>query len=85
MTVTNTGDMAGKTVVEVYAQTPYGDYEQTNLVEKSAVQLVGFGKTSLLEPGASETVTVTVPEYFLTSYDTPAAKALHPGATATTT
>lgn len=40
--VTNTGDVAGKSVVEVYAQTPYGDYEKQNSIEKSAVQVVGF-------------------------------------------
>ena len=47
-------------LVEVYAQTPYGDYEKQNRVEKSAVQFVGMGKTGTLEPGASETVTVEV-------------------------
>ncbi|MBD5133475.1 MAG: beta-glucosidase [Clostridiales bacterium] len=71
---TNTGSVAGKSVVEVYAQTPYGDYEKQNLVEKAAVNLVGFAKTSELAPGASETVTVEVPRYFLASYDANAAK-----------
>ena len=37
--------------------------------DRAAVELVGYGTTSLLEPGQSETVTVSVPEYFLTSYD----------------
>ena len=69
VTVTNTGDVAGKDVVEIYAQTPYGDYEKENLVEKASVNLVGYAKTSSLEPGASETVTVEVPRYFLASYD----------------
>lgn len=45
VTVTNTGDMAGKSVVQLYAQTPYGDYERQHGVEKSAIQLAGFGKT----------------------------------------
>lgn len=67
--VTNTGSVAGKSVVEVYAQTPYGAYEQNNLVEKSAIQLAGFGKTEKLEPGASEIVTVTVDKYLIASYD----------------
>ena len=68
-TVTNDGDTAGKCVVELYAQTPYGDYEKENKVEKSAVQLAGFAKTQLLEPGDSETVTITVDKYLLASYD----------------
>ncbi len=67
--VTNTGNVAGKSVVQVYAQTPYGDYEKANLVEKAAVNLGGFAKTSELAPGASETVVVEVPRYFLASYD----------------
>lgn len=71
-TVTNTGDVAGKSVVQVYAQTPYGDYEIEHKVEKSAVQLAGFAKTGILEPGASETVTVTVDKYLLASYDSTA-------------
>lgn len=68
-TVTNTGNAAGKSVVQVYAQTPYGDYEKENKVEKSAVQLLDFGKTEVLEPGASETVTIECDKYLLASYD----------------
>lgn len=71
-TVTNTGDVAGKSVVQLYAQTPYGDYEKQNGVEKSAIQLAGFAKTDLLQPGASETLTITVDKYLLASYDTSA-------------
>jgi beta-glucosidase len=69
VTVTNTGGVAGKSAVQVYAQTPYGDYERENGVEKASVNLVGFGKTQELEPGASETVTVEVDRYLLASYD----------------
>ena len=68
--VTNTGAVSGKSVVQVYAQTPYGDYEKENRVEKAAVQLVGFQKTGELAPGESETVTVDVRRYMLASYDT---------------
>ena len=69
VTVTNTGDVAGKSVVQVYAQTPYGDYEKENLVEKSAIQLVNFDKTDVLEPGESESVTIECDKYLLASYD----------------
>ncbi len=67
--VTNTGDTAGKSVVQLYAQTPYGSYEKSNNVEKSAIQLLDFGKTDTLEPGESETVTIDADEYLLASYD----------------
>ena len=67
--VTNTGSVAGKDVVEVYAQSPYTDYDKTNKVEKAAVELVGYAKTSELAPGASETVTVTFDQEQLKSYD----------------
>lgn len=67
--VTNSGSVAGKSVVEVYAQTPYGDYEKENLVEKASVQLVGFEKTKNLAPGESTDLTVAVDRYFLASYD----------------
>lgn len=74
VTVRNTGTVSGKSVVQVYAQTPYGDYEIQNKVEKSAIALAGFGKTGLLEPGAEETVTVTIDKYLLASYDYVGAK-----------
>ncbi len=67
--VTNTGDVAGKKTVQIYAQKPYTDYDIQNEIEKAAVELVGYDKTEILEPGATERVTVEVPEYFLTSYD----------------
>ena len=74
VTVTNTGDVAGKDVVEIYAQSPYTDYDRENLVEKAAAELVAFAKTSLLEPGQSETVTASFDKSQLASYDYCAAK-----------
>ena len=68
--VTNTGDVAGKYAVPVYVQTPYGEHEVKYGIEKSAVNLVGYGKTGMLEPDASETVEVEVDRYLLASYDT---------------
>ena len=70
VTVSNTGDRDGKATVELYAQTPYTDYDKQNGVEKSAVSLVGFGKTAELAPGASETVSMTVNKRDIASYDT---------------
>lgn len=67
--VTNTGDMEGKEVVELYAQSPYTDYDKANGVEKASVQLVGFAKTETLKAGESATVTITVDEEELKSYD----------------
>lgn len=72
--VKNTGSVAGKEVVQVYVQSPYTDYDKKNLVEKSAVDLVGFGKTALLQPGQSETVTVEFDKEQLKAYDSNGAK-----------
>ena len=69
VTVTNTGDVAGKEVVQVYFQSPYTDYDKENGIEKASIELCGFGKTAVLEPGASETVTVNVPREELVCYD----------------
>ena len=74
VTVENIGDRPGKEVVQVYAQTPYGDYERENGVEKSAVQFVAFGKTEMLDPDEKQTLTISFDEYFLASYDANAAK-----------
>ncbi len=68
-TVKNTGAVAGKSVVELYAQTPYGEYEKKNNVEKAAVQLVGFAKTDMIEPSATVDFEITFEKYFLASYD----------------
>ena len=70
VTVTNTGKMAGKETVQIYAQSPYTEYDKQNKVEKAAVQLVGFGKTQILEPGTSETLTIVVEKRDLASFDT---------------
>ena len=69
VTVTNTGDVAGKDIVQIYLQTPYTDYDRDNGIEKPAVQLAGYAKTALLEPGESETVTVSVPRESFKVYD----------------
>lgn len=74
VTVTNTGDTAGKEVVEIYFQSPYTDYDKENRIEKAAIELCGFAKTGILEPGASETVTVNVPKEELRTYDAYGAK-----------
>ncbi|PVU84224.1 beta-glucosidase [Cellulomonas sp. WB94] len=63
--VTNTGAAAGKDVVELYYTAPYTD----GGIEKSEVVLGGFAKTGLLEPGASETVTIDLAVEDMASYD----------------
>ena len=65
VTVTNTGNVAGKDVVEVYFTPPYTN----GGIEKAEVNLLDFGKTGLLDPGASETLTFTFNEEDLASYD----------------
>ena len=74
VTVTNSGAVEGKETVQVYAQSPYTDYDKENKVEKAAVQLIGFGKTGVLAPGASETVKILVDKRDLAAYDTYGAK-----------
>lgn len=66
VTVTNTGDTAGKDVVELYYTPPYTN----GGIEKAAVNLVAFGKTGILQPGESETVTLTFDLEDMASYDT---------------
>lgn len=72
--VTNTGDVAGKDVVQIYAQSPYTEYDKVNQVEKPSVQLVGYEKTNELAPGETETVTVTFDQEELKAYDANNAK-----------
>ncbi len=69
VTVTNTGDTAGKETVQVYSQSPYTDYDKENLVEKASVALCGFAKTDILEPGESETLVIEIDKRDLASYD----------------
>lgn len=75
VTVKNTGDVAGKDAVQLYASVPYTDYDKQAGVEKSAIQLIGYEKTSLLAPGASETVTVVCDAEYMASWDSTAANA----------
>lgn len=68
--VTNTGDTySGKEVVQLYAQSPYTDYDRENNVEKASVELVGFAKTDVLKPGESQVVEIQVDKENLKSYD----------------
>ncbi len=69
VTVTNTGNAAGKEVVQVYLQKPYTEYDQKTSVEKPAVELAGFEKTDLLAPGASQRITVTIGRDCFRTYD----------------
>lgn len=69
VTTTNTGDTAGRAVVQLYAQTPYTDYDKQYHIEKSAVQLMDFEKTNTLAPGESQTITMEVDMANLASYD----------------
>ena len=70
VTVKNVGNTyAGKETIQVYAQSPYTQYDKDNKVEKASVALCGFAKTQTLAPGASETVTVFVDRRELASYD----------------
>lgn len=63
--VTNTGDTAGKEVVEIYFTPPYND----GGIEKASVNLLEFGKTQVLEPGDSEAISFEVKKEDMASYD----------------
>ena len=67
--VKNTGDVAGKDVVQLYTSVPYTDYDVENKVEKSAVQLLDYEKTDMIEPGESQTVTITTDAQDMASWD----------------
>ena len=67
--VKNTGNVAGKDVVQLYTSVPYTDYDVENKVEKSAVQLLDYEKTDMIEPGESQTVTITADAQDMASWD----------------
>lgn len=77
VTVKNTGNYPAKSVVQLYAQAPYTQYDKTHNAEKSAVQLMAFGKTKTLYPNAQadaekkneETITLTFDLKYLATYD----------------
>lgn len=73
--VTNTGDVAGKTPVEVYFTPPYTN----GGIEKAAVNLIQFDKTDILEPGASETISFAINKEDMASYDSTAVKTANGG------
>ncbi|MCR4904227.1 MAG: glycoside hydrolase family 3 C-terminal domain-containing protein [Butyrivibrio sp.] len=71
VTVTNSGDVAGKSVAQLYVQSPYTE----GGLEKSAIQLVGYAKTDILQPGESATLTIDFDCEYFASYDETAVKA----------
>ena len=75
VTVTNTGSVAGKDVVELYYTPPYTN----GGIEKASVNLIDFGKTGLLEAGASETVSFRIPLEDMASYDSSCIKTANGG------
>lgn len=64
VSVENTGDSAGKDVVQIYANPPY-----TGAIEKAAVNLVAFKKTNVIEPGVTEYYSLSFSAEDLASYD----------------
>ncbi len=69
VTVKNTGDVAGKDVVQLYVSTPYTSYDKEHGIEKAGVQLLDYAKTDVLEAGASETVTIEADMQYMASWD----------------
>ena len=65
VTTKNSGKLPGKVPVELYVQLPY----EKGMVEKSAIQLIAYDKTDILQPGASEVSTITFDRYLMASYD----------------
>jgi beta-glucosidase len=72
VTVTNTGDVSGKSVVQLYDNVPYTDYDKSHDVEKPAVQLLDYAKTKELKPGESQTLTITADAQYMASWDSTA-------------
>ena len=69
VTVKNTGNVAGKDVVQVYLQKPYTDYDKKTNIEKASVELVGFDKTKLLQPNEKEEISIFVENELFKTYD----------------
>lgn len=69
VTTKNIGDVAGKDVLQVYVQSPYTNYDIEHKIEKSAVALVDFAKTDVLDPNESVTMDIEVDMDFVASYD----------------
>lgn len=72
VTVKNTGNASGKSVAQLYVQTPYTEYDKTHGVEKSAIEFLGMEKTQILDPGAEEKVTITIDMKYMASWDSTA-------------
>ncbi len=68
VTVKNTGDVAGKTPVQIYGQAPY----VSGGVEKASIQLLAYDKTDIIQPGETETITISVDMQNLASWDSSA-------------
>lgn len=73
--VTNTGDVSGKDVVEIYFTPPYSN----GGIEKASVNLIDFEKTKLLQPGASETISFIIHKEEMASYDSKGLKTINGG------
>ena len=72
--VTNTGKVAGKESVQFYIQKPYTQFDIDRGIEKPAVELIDFGKTDIIEPGKTQTITLDVSKDVLKVYDRKVAK-----------
>ncbi len=68
VTVENTGSVDGQSVIQLYGQSPYTDYDKEKLVEKASVQLLSYDKVEVAA-GSKETVTIDVDLQYLASYD----------------
>lgn len=73
--VTNTGETAGKEVVELYFTPPYSN----GGIEKASVNLIEFGKTEVLEPGTSQTISFEIPKEEMAAYDSTGIKTANGG------
>ena len=69
VSVKNTGDVEGKTPIQVYRQSPYTEYDKKQGIEKSAIELVGYTKSDSLKPGEKKTYQIEVDEESFRTYD----------------